>query len=68
MLRHTKVMNTFLVLGGARSGKSSYAQDAAESMRKRRVFIATAEAHDDEMRARAAQNQKRIHHLSMAQQ
>lgn len=45
-------MNTLLVLGGARSGKSTFAQVTAESMREHRVFIATAEAHDDEMRAR----------------
>lgn len=45
-------MNTLLVLGGARSGKSSYAQMQAELLRPQRVFIATAEAHDEEMRAR----------------
>ncbi len=42
-----------LILGGARSGKSDFAQALA---RKRGgdavLFVATAEAHDDEMRAR----------------
>lgn len=39
------------VTGGARSGKSSFALKLAESYAKR-VFVATAEAFDDEMRAR----------------
>ena len=39
------------VTGGARSGKSSYALRLAEPY-DRRVFLATAEAFDDEMRAR----------------
>jgi adenosylcobinamide kinase/adenosylcobinamide-phosphate guanylyltransferase len=47
-----------LVLGGARSGKSGYAQRAAEAAAAagggRPVAIVTAEAHDDEMRARIA--------------
>jgi adenosylcobinamide kinase/adenosylcobinamide-phosphate guanylyltransferase len=41
-----------LVLGGARSGKSRFAQTYAEASGLERVFIATAEAYDDEMRAR----------------
>lgn len=40
-----------LILGGARSGKSSYALKLAES-RKSVTFIATAQAFDDEMSAR----------------
>ncbi len=39
------------ILGGARSGKSSYAEDLAGSGR-RVLFVATAEAGDDEMVAR----------------
>jgi len=41
-----------LILGGARSGKSSYAQSIAEESGKSVTFIATAQALDDEMSAR----------------
>ena len=41
-----------LILGGARSGKSSYAQSLAEETRKSVTFLATAQALDDEMTAR----------------
>jgi adenosylcobinamide kinase/adenosylcobinamide-phosphate guanylyltransferase len=40
------------VLGGARSGKSRYAQARAEAIAGRHHFVATAEAFDDEMRDR----------------
>jgi adenosylcobinamide kinase/adenosylcobinamide-phosphate guanylyltransferase len=43
-----------LIGGGARSGKSAYAVQRALSLGPRRVFVATAEAFDDEMRARIA--------------
>ena len=42
-----------LVGGGVRSGKSAFALARAEELGQRRVFIATAEALDDEMRRRA---------------
>ena len=45
-----------LVLGGARSGKSRYAQQIAEQHWRRPVFLATAEITDDEMAARIAQH------------
>lgn len=45
-------MTRTLILGGARSGKSQRALQLAEPMSKRRVFVATAQAFDDEMRAR----------------
>jgi adenosylcobinamide kinase / adenosylcobinamide-phosphate guanylyltransferase len=45
-----------LVVGGARSGKSAHALRLTESF-ERRVFIATAEAFDDEMRERVARHQ-----------
>jgi adenosylcobinamide kinase/adenosylcobinamide-phosphate guanylyltransferase len=48
--------NSLLVLGGARSGKSRYAQQRAEAMHGRHVFIATAEAWDEEMRDRIAKH------------
>lgn len=41
-----------LILGGARSGKSSHALWLAEESRKSVTFIATAQAFDDEMSAR----------------
>ncbi|MFV0624894.1 bifunctional adenosylcobinamide kinase/adenosylcobinamide-phosphate guanylyltransferase [Sphingomonas sp. ac-8] len=40
---------TMLVLGGARSGKSRYAQGLAETAGGRLVFVATAQAFDAEM-------------------
>src|SRR5688500_18353932 len=41
-----------LLLGGARSGKSDYAEQWAQGSGERVLFVATAEAHDDEMRER----------------
>ncbi len=44
------------VLGGARSGKSRYAEDWAREQGGRVLFVATAQAFDDEMRDRIAQH------------
>lgn len=44
------------ILGGARSGKSYYAQRLAEKRGGRVTFLATATAGDDEMQARIAQH------------
>ncbi|MBE3143852.1 MAG: bifunctional adenosylcobinamide kinase/adenosylcobinamide-phosphate guanylyltransferase [Planctomycetes bacterium] len=41
-----------LILGGARSGKSSYAQSLIEEDGQRALFVATATAGDEEMAAR----------------
>jgi len=43
-----------LILGGARSGKSSYAQDLAMNISGKVIYVATAEARDDEMKERIA--------------
>jgi len=48
--------HSLFVLGGARSGKSGYAQARAERLPGRKIFVATAEAHDEEMRARIARH------------
>lgn len=52
-------MTSTLVLGGARSGKSAFAQKAAETAvgAGRPVLIATGQAFDDEMAERIARHQ-----------
>jgi len=40
------------VTGGARSGKSDFAQDMAEKLKGKRLFLGTAQAFDEEMRHR----------------
>ncbi len=49
-------MTRLMVLGGARSGKSRYAQRRIEACGARLAYIATAEAADDEMVRRIAQH------------
>ena len=47
-------VSSLLVLGGARSGKSRFAQDRAERSGLDLVFVATAQAYDREMEERIA--------------
>nr|WP_070958716.1 bifunctional adenosylcobinamide kinase/adenosylcobinamide-phosphate guanylyltransferase [Hyphomonas sp. Mor2] len=49
-------MTSTLILGGARSGKSQRALQLAEAASEQRIFMATAEALDDEMAERIARH------------
>ncbi|AKG54037.1 adenosylcobinamide-phosphate guanylyltransferase [Dehalogenimonas sp. WBC-2] len=49
---------TILLIGGARSGKSSYAENLARQIGGEVLFVATAEARDEEMKARITAHQK----------
>lgn len=48
-----------LIIGGARSGKSRLAEDLAAERKGPLVYIATAEAWDEEMRQRIAEHKRR---------
>ncbi len=49
----------YFITGGARSGKSTFAEKIAEYSGKKVTYIATAEALDDEMAARISEHRKR---------
>lgn len=53
---NTSDFQTLLVTGGARSGKSGYAQRWAEALPGELIFIATAQAYDAEMQDRIARH------------
>jgi adenosylcobinamide kinase / adenosylcobinamide-phosphate guanylyltransferase len=52
MKKASLLVPSLLVIGAARSGKSSFAQKLAETSGKQPVLIATAQPHDAEMAAR----------------
>ena len=49
---------SILILGGARSGKSHFAQQLAKKLSDKVLFVATGEALDEEMQARIAEHKK----------
>jgi len=51
-------MSITLILGGARSGKSRFAQELARKLSKKVLFVATGEPLDEEMRARIDTHKK----------
>ncbi len=51
-------LKNILIIGGARSGKSHFAQELALKSGQSVIFVATAEAGDEEMRQRIEQHQK----------
>ena len=51
-------MSIMLILGGARSGKSRFAQELAAKPGKKVLFVATGEPLDEEMRARIDTHKK----------
>jgi len=51
-------LKNILIIGGARSGKSRFAQELALKSGEAVLFVATAEAGDEEMRQRIEEHQK----------
>lgn len=52
-------MSTHLILGGARSGKSAYAECIASHLKLPITYIATAQVYDEEFAQRVAHHQAR---------
>lgn len=52
-----QTVRSALILGGARSGKSAYAQVLAEAYSPKRLYLATGAPGDEEMAARIARHQ-----------
>lgn len=57
-LQHGGVAGSLLVLGGARSGKSCFAERAITALPAPWVYLATGRAFDDEMRERIARHKR----------
>jgi len=57
MRRSHPSKSSVLVLGGTRSGKSTYALQRAQEWEGQLVYLATAEAKDEDMRQRIARHQ-----------
>ena len=53
------MQNLTFILGGARSGKSTYAESLAQANGERVLYVATAEILDDEMKRRVEIHQSR---------
>jgi len=51
-------LSCILITGGARAGKSSYAQKLAADIGEKVLFVATAEAKDEDMRLRIEKHKK----------
>jgi adenosylcobinamide kinase/adenosylcobinamide-phosphate guanylyltransferase len=51
-------LTTILITGGARSGKSRFARELAQTLGQPVLFVATAEAGDDEMRQRIEEHRR----------
>jgi adenosylcobinamide kinase / adenosylcobinamide-phosphate guanylyltransferase len=58
MMEETSKPKIILLLGGARSGKSYHAQELARTMAAKVLFVATAEAGDEDMLRRIAQHKR----------
>ena len=50
--------NLTLIIGGAASGKSDFAEGLVTACGKSRIYLATAQAHDGEMVAKISRHQK----------
>ena len=58
MKENAPIFRLALILGGTRSGKSSYALSLAERLSRPRLFVATCEPRDAEMQARIDSHQQ----------
>jgi len=57
MFKTEFLQGCMFILGGAKSGKSSFALNVCNSLNKKRIFLATAQALDQEMEERIRRHQ-----------